>query len=50
MTGGILFLIIEVKLGCVQDESFAQLFLELVCKIEILFLMSYAKIVQLLLK
>jgi len=45
MIGGILFFVIELKLGCLAQDNIAQLFLELLCKLEFLFL-SYAERIQ----
>jgi hypothetical protein len=44
MIGGIIFLVIELKLGSVGHGNIAQLFLESLCKPEFLFL-SLAKLV-----
>ena len=44
MIGGILFFVIEMKLGCEGQDSLAQLFLELLCKAEFL-LLSYTELI-----
>lgn len=43
MIGGIIFLVIELKLGYEGQDSLAQLFLELLCKPEFSFL-SYVEL------
>ena len=44
MIGGIIFFVIELKLGYEGQDNVAQLFLEPLCKPEFLFL-SYAELV-----
>jgi hypothetical protein len=44
MIGGILFFVIEMKLGYEGQDNVARLFLELLCKLEFSFL-SYAELV-----
>ena len=44
MIGGVLFFVIEMKLGCEGQDNVAQLFLELLCKPGFSFL-SYTELV-----